>query len=207
MGSNMQKQAIPIKVKETALVQTGIEKQITKLCGSIITAEKSGYIKATNMNTIKIIGTKESLNIQYKNKAKVEKILNNIENINIWNTRTKYKKKIYIAGVYKKSNPNAINKREPLIKKNQWIKKGETIIDNSETINGKICIGKNLLIAYMTWDGYNFEDAISINKQLVENEILTSLNFKSYKAFILKNEDEEVRKVTLTKKQRKEISI
>lgn len=194
MGSNMQKQAIPLTLKETAIVQTGLEKEIVKKSGSILISNHSCYIKNTRLNVTHFIRNKGELNVTYKNNSKLEKCIKNINHIKIKSKKMQYKKKIYLKEIKRKSNQNSTSKSKTLFKKNEWIKKGEIIVDNTETQNGKICIGKNLLVAYMTWNGYNFEDAICINKNLIDAEILTSLSSKIYKTFIIKNEDEEVRK-------------
>ena len=83
--------------------------------------------------------------------------------------------------------------QQPIIKEKQWIKKGQLIVDGAGTYEGKLSLGRNLLIGYIGWEGYNFEDAVVINEKLIKEDLLTSMNIKKFKTFLISNEVGEVR--------------
>ena len=84
-------------------------------------------------------------------------------------------------------------KQKPIVKKDEWVIKGQVIADSSSTNNGKLSLGKNTLIGYVGWEGYNFEDAIVISERLVQNDTFKSLHIKKYKTFLFNDETGEVR--------------
>ena len=192
MGSNMQRQAVPLMKKEKAIVQTGLEKQIAQSSDSTIIAKKSGLIKFKSNNKIVV---------EERNKNKMEKSRNihllekTIKHIKFKKEKkeTSSKNRTYKLERIKKSNQNTILLQAPNVSENQWIKKGQIIADGTGTYNGEICLGKNLLIGYIGWEGYNFEDAVVINKRLIEEDILTSIHIKKYKTFLINDNIGEVR--------------
>ena len=105
---------------------------------------------------------------------------------------TKYTNRYYYLKKEKKSNQNTSLKQRPIIKKNEWVKKGQILVDNNSTNNGELAIGKNMLIGYLCWEGYNFEDAIIISEKIVKSDIFTSIHIKKYKTFILNDKSGEV---------------
>lgn len=191
MGSNMQRQALPLEKGETSLIETGIEKLIAKESQSTIIAKESGKVKYSN--TKKIIIEKKILKIkELYNKSALRKIKNSI--------REKYQSKIiraktntYFLENSRKSNQNSYLTQKPTVNKNEWVRKGQIIADGAGSLNGKLSLGKNILIGYIGWEGYNFEDAIIINERLVNDDIFTSIHIKKYKTFILSDEKGEVR--------------
>jgi DNA-directed RNA polymerase subunit beta len=192
MGSNMQRQAIPLIYKENPLVETGIEKLIPQECGSTKMSKSSGLAKYVSQNKI-IIQEKIVENIKAIELNK-QPLLNKIKKqIKEKYYPKQYKQKIYTLEKIKKTNQDTYALQEPVIKKGKWVKRAETLVDSPGTKNGKLALGKNLLVGYMAWEGYNFEDAIVINKRLVENDILTSIHIKKYKSFLINNEIGEVR--------------
>jgi DNA-directed RNA polymerase subunit beta len=188
MGSNMQKQAMPLKMKETPIVQTGSEKHIAKESTSNIIIKKSGLIKYSSSKKIIInemtkANKKKFLNWNFKLKLQ-KKILNIVS----FNKKSKYKKRIYRIDENRKNNQNIYQIQSNIFLENEWIKKGKILTDNVNTKNSNLCIGKNLLIGYMSLDGYNFEDSIIINERLVHENILTSIYNKKYKTLLINNE-------------------
>lgn len=191
MGSNMQRQAVAIENPEIPKIQTGIEKEIGKLSNSTIKANNTGKIEYVSTKKI-IIKT-----IMNKYKRFITKSLKDktCKNINKYKYKGKIKKFIY--SIYplilnRKSNQNTYLTQHPINSFNEYVKKGQIIADGNGTKNGKIALGKTLLIGYIGWEGYNFEDAIVISQRLVDEEVFTSYHIKKYKTFILNLENEEV---------------
>nr|YP_009144884.1 RNA polymerase beta subunit [Euglenaria anabaena]AKJ83331.1 RNA polymerase beta subunit [Euglenaria anabaena] len=190
MGSNMQRQAVPLIEKEKPLVKTGLEIRIAKDSQSTTIAKNSGLVRYVNHNKIIIFENNERYkkrNNNIINKSTLKKIIK----ISIKKSKDNLKQFIennYELEKIKKSNQNTCLQQKAVVIKNQWIKKGETIADGSGTLNGELTVGKNLLIGYMGWEGYNFEDAVIISERLVEENILTSVHIKKYKTFLINSE-------------------
>lgn len=188
MGSNMQRQALPLLKRELPLIETGIETQICKSSQTTKLAEVSGIVTLVTNQQIIIksilslprIKKNPCIQLKYKNLFKKIKGLN-------------YKQIKYIVDQPKKSNQNTFIQQQPFIKNKEWVKKGQILTDGNATIQGKLALGKNLLIAYMSWQGYNFEDAVVINKRLVDENIFTSIQLKKQKIFITNEEKQELR--------------
>lgn len=190
MGSNMQRQAVPLLFKQIPLVTTGIEKRIAKDSESTKSASKSGLIKDITNKKILIHVPNEKNNLKYLTKTMIKKMPS--KHIKTNNILT-YKILKHSIEKEKKTNQNTFFKQKINVKKKEWIQKGQTFIDGSGTLIGELALGKNILIAYMPYNGYNFEDAIVISKRLVDENVLTSIHIKKYKTFIINNETEEVR--------------
>lgn len=193
MGSNMQRQAVPLIRKEKAIVRTGIETRIAHDTEISEIALNSGYIKYSSLKKIITHNKIEHPNIShYKNFN--ASLCHKIKNLNIKNKRYKhYKEKIYSIQKNKNSNQNIYTLQAPSVKKKTWIKKGQIITEGSGIYKGELALGKNLLVGYLTFEGYNFEDAIIISEKLVKEKILNSIHVKKYKTFLVKNETGEVR--------------
>lgn len=191
MGSNMQRQAVPLMKKEKAIVQTGLEKSIAQSSESTISAKNSGVIKFKNHNKI-IIYEKNLISAKREKKGCfLEKIVKNAKLIEEKN-HIKTKRRTYKLEKLKKSNQSTIMCHSLTVKKNQWIKRGQLIADGAGTYEGEIALGKNILIGYIGWEGYNFEDAIVINKRLVDEDTLSSIHIKRYKTFLINDNIGEV---------------
>lgn len=195
MGSNMQRQAIAITEKENPYVQTGLEKRIAKDSESTLIAKNSGLIKyVSNKKIIVYEKIRYKNHIVINNKGEyLEKIKEKINFKKINEKIIKYKKRIYNLEKNKKSNQNTLIQQKTIVQKNQWVKKGEILADSNGTCLGKLSLGKNLLIGYTGWEGYNFEDAIVISEKLVSENIFTSTHVKKHKTFLINNENEGVR--------------
>ena len=193
MGSNMQRQALAVKKKEKPIIETGIEIEIGKNSESTIRARRTGFVEFVSVK--KIItkyrnekfptSTTECFKRKYKNFIS---ILSSKEK-----TQKLFKRKIYVLEDNRKSNQNTFIKQQANILKGDFVKKGQVIADNTGTNQGLLSLGKNILVGYISWEGYNFEDAIVISKKLVDENIFTSLHLKKYKTFVITSKMEEVR--------------
>nr|UXD06229.1 RNA polymerase beta subunit [Eutreptia sp. CCAC 1914B] len=228
MGSNMQRQAVPILNPDNPIVGTGLELETARDNSSIILAKQSGLIiksdsqkiilsTLSNFNKIKTTENRnywkifnqnlryqlieETLNLTHlynakkifkeiKNEFLKKKVKNEKQNIKQEKNIKKIKdKNIKIVLVkHKKSNQNtSINNRQ-MVYTGEWVRKGDIIADNSTTSKGELALGKNLLVAYMPWEGYNFEDAIIINERLIHKDFYTSIHIDKYELKIRQTE-------------------
>ena len=191
MGSNMQRQALPLLKKEIALIETGIEIQIAKESQSTLIAKTSGKIKFVSNKKIIIKEQLKTISPNINNSL-LNKIKKNKRKIFV-KKKIAWKKKLYFLENPRKSNQNNQMQQTSIVKKNQWVKKGQVLADGKGTFQGKLSIGRNILIGYVGWEGYNFEDAIIINERLAKEDIFTSIHVKKYKTFLKNNDDGEVR--------------
>nr|YP_010700253.1 RNA polymerase subunit beta [Euglena deses]WCH63397.1 RNA polymerase subunit beta [Euglena deses] len=188
MGSNMQRQALATFKKEKPIIETGIENEIAKSSQSTIKSKKTGIVEfVTNK---KLIISSIPIQIEKRNNISLNQKIK--KNLITFIQRKKIKKNIYFLENSRKSNQNTYLQQIPNIKKKEYVKKGQIIVDSNSTFNGILSLGKNILIGYIGWEGYNFEDAIIISDRLVEEDIFTSIHIKKYKTFLIKNENEEV---------------
>lgn len=192
MGSNMQRQAVPLMIKENPILSTGIENVIIHNNEYNTVSVSCGIVKYSSNKKIIIhesIKTKEKLDCNNKmSKCFLVKQKNKLKVINY----VKYTKRTYKLKNKRSTSQNTSLYEESLIKKDQWIRKGQIITDGSSSYQGRLSLGKNILIAYMPWKGYNFEDAIVISERLVKSNIFTSIHIKKYKTFLINNETGEV---------------
>jgi DNA-directed RNA polymerase subunit beta len=144
MGSNMQRQAVPLLFPEAPLAGTGLEEKVAKDSGAALITEEAGQVTAVDSSSIKVD------NYVYK------------------------LKKFY------RTNANTCINQTPLVKKGQKLKKGDIIADGVATKEGDISLGTNLLVGFMPWRGYNFEDAIVISERLVKDDTLTSIHIEKF---------------------------
>ncbi len=144
MGSNMQRQAVPLLFPQDPLVGTGLEAKVAKESGAAVVAEESGEVIAVDSSSIKIG------NYTYKLKK------------------------------FSRTNANTCINQKPLVKIGQKVKSGDVIADGIATKNGELALGTNLLVAFIPWRGYNFEDSIVISERLVREDILTSVHVEKF---------------------------
>ena len=151
MGSNMQRQAVPLLTTDSAVVGTGMEMKAAKDSGDVVVAEQDGVVEA--VDAAKIV------------------VKNNDD-----------RRQVYELLKFKRSNQsNCVNQR-PIVNKGDSIKKGQIIADGPSTKNGELALGKNPLIGFMTWEGYNYEDAVLLSERLVMDDVYTSIHIEEYES-------------------------
>lgn len=193
MGSNMQRQAVPLMIKQKPLVNTGIE--------SIIVHNNSYNTICLQTGIIKYVSKKKLIvHENIKTKSRIDSCQNDLsrlflekkkEKLGI-NTYVKFIKRTYKLKKMRPTIHHTILSENLIVKRNEWVKKTQILTDSTSSDKGKLSLGKNILIAYMPWKGYNFEDAIVISERLVRNDTFTSIHIKKYKTFLINNETGEV---------------
>ncbi len=159
MGSNMQRQAVPLLRTDAPLVGTGMEHIAVRDSGVVLQANRSGIIEAVNANRI-ILRSEEELDPN----APV----------------TESPVKIYTLTKFKRSNQNTCKNQIPIVRRGQRVRAGEIIADGPATSKGELALGRNILVAFMPWYGYNFEDAILISEKVVKEDIYTSIHIEVF---------------------------
>jgi DNA-directed RNA polymerase subunit beta len=162
MGSNMQRQAVPLLVTEPPIVGTGLEKEVARHSGMLVRAQEDGTIEYVDGERIKV---KEKDDIVRE----------------------------YVLRKYHGLNERTCLNQRPIIKMGQKVKKGQIMADGAATYQGELALGRNVLVAFMSWEGYNFEDAIIISERLVQNDTYTSLHIEDF--------DIEIRETKLGKEE------
>lgn len=151
MGSNMQRQAVPLIKTEAPIVGTGIEYKAARDSGAVVLTKHSGVVEKVTANEIVI-------------------------------RRDNGSKDTYKLLKYKRSNQGTCINQRPIVKKGDKVNAGDAIADGPSTSNGEIALGKNILIGFMTWEGYNYEDAILISEELVRDDVYTSIHIEEYES-------------------------
>ena len=149
MGSNMQRQAVPLLMTESPIVGTGIEYRAAKDSGITVTAENEGIVEKVSGDEI-IVRNKNNVLDKYKLRK------------------------------FKRTNGGTCINQRPIVTKGEKVKVGDILADGPSTQNGEMALGKNVLIAFMTWEGYNYEDAILISERLVREDVYTSIHIEEY---------------------------
>ena len=159
MGSNMMRQAVPLIRSEAPIVGTGIEKQVCEDSRTMITAEGDGVIEYVDADVIRIA---------YE-RTEDEEFVSFESNV-----------KEYRIPKFRRTNQNMTIDLRPICNKGQKVQKGDILTEGYATENGELALGRNLLVAYMPWKGYNYEDAIVLNERMVREDILTSVHVDEY---------------------------
>jgi DNA-directed RNA polymerase subunit beta len=159
MGSNMMRQAVPLLHNEAPIVGTGIEKQVCEDSRTMITAEGEGVIDYVDATTIRILydRTEDEEFVSFEPALKE-----------------------YRIPKFRRTNQNMTIDLRPICNKGQRVKKGDILTEGYATENGELALGRNLLVAYMPWKGYNYEDAIVLNERIVREDVLTSVHVDEY---------------------------
>ncbi|MEO7931623.1 MAG: DNA-directed RNA polymerase subunit beta [Chthoniobacterales bacterium] len=163
MGSNMQRQGVPLIVSEAPLVGTGMEGKVARDSRAVIVAEADGV--AASVTGDQIIITPDGKIPDSKRKLKTD-VANGVY--------------VYELRKYMRSNAGTCVNQRPIIKKGQTIKKNMVIADGPNTDKGELALGRNVLVAFMPWNGYNFEDAIMISEKVVKEDIYTSIHIDEF---------------------------
>ena len=151
MGSNMQRQAVPLLTTEAPVVGTGLEVKAAVDSGVCVVAKRAGVVERSESNRI-IIRAEDGTRDEYH--------------------LTKFKR----------SNQSNCYNQRPIVFKGERVEEGTVIADGASTSNGEIALGKNPLIGFMTWEGYNYEDAVLLSEKLVMNDVYTSVHMEEYEA-------------------------
>jgi len=155
MGSNMQRQAVPLNISRSPLVGTGIESVVAKDSCVTVVAERDGEV--VDVEAFRIV---------------IKHVLNENNPDNLVS--------IYNLSKFKRSNQNTCFNHRPIVKKGQHIKAGDIIADGPATEKGELALGKNVTVAFMPWGGYNFEDSILVSEGLVKEGIYTSVHIEQF---------------------------
>ncbi len=149
MGSNMQKQAVPLMLTDSPIVGTGMEYKAAVDSGVCVVSDVSGYVEAVSADSITIRTDKGD-------------------------------KVVYHLIKFKRSNQGTCVNQKPIVVFGERVEKGQVLADGPATSGGEISLGKNALIGFMTWEGYNYEDAVLLNERLVRDDIYTSIHIEEY---------------------------
>lgn len=190
MGSNMQRQAVPLIKKQKPIVSTGLESIVIYNNEYNIISIFSGLVKYNNKKKIIVhenIEAKTTLNGSNGINLSQSFLEKKKKNLKLSKYKS-FKKRIYKLKENRSTNQNTNLYEKSITLKDEWIKKGQILTDGASTNKGKLSLGRNVLVAYMPWTGYNFEDAIVISERLLKEETFTSIHIKKYKTFLIENE-------------------
>lgn len=159
MGCNMMRQAVPLLHNDAPIVGTGLEKQVCEDSRTMITAEGDGVIDYIDATTIRILydRTEEEEFVSFEPALKE-----------------------YRIPKFRRTNQNMVIDLRPICNKGQRVKKGDILTEGYATENGELALGRNLLVAYMPWKGYNYEDAIVLSERVIREDVLTSVHVDEY---------------------------
>ncbi len=149
MGSNMQRQAVPLLKTEAPYVGTGMEFRAVKDTGEVVLSKSNGQVMNVTADAIEV----------KKNNGKIE---------------------VYRLQKYKRSNQGTCVNQKPIVKEKEKVKEGQVVADGPATDYGELALGRNLLVAFMPWEGYNYEDAIIVSERLVKEDVLTSIHIEEH---------------------------
>ena len=153
MGSNMQRQAVPLLKPETPIVGTGIEAKIAYDSGVMIIAEKAGVVKSVSGSEI-VVNENDGTSAGFD--------------------------RVYVLKKFQRSNQGTCLNQKPIVKVGDIVEKGTILADGPATCDGELALGRNILIGFMTWEGYNYEDAILLSEKLVQNDVFTSIHIEEH---------------------------
>ena len=149
MGSNMQRQAVPLLKPEAPIVGTGMEYKAAADSGIVVLAAEDGTVSHVNARSISIVDR------------------NGVEHV-------------YHLTKFQRSNQGTCLNQRPIVRKGMKVRKGDVIADGASTDGGEIALGRNILIGFMTWEGYNYEDAVLISEKLVKDDVFTSIHIEEH---------------------------
>ncbi len=158
MGANMQKQAVPLVLPEAPFVGTGMEGRAALDSGDVLIAEGTGVVRSVSGDRIVVEYDKDAVDRYGKGLGR----------------------KTYLLNKFRRSNQDTSINQKPLVVGGESVSAGDLLADGTSTYHGELALGKNLLVAYMPWEGYNYEDAIIVSERLVRDDVLTSIHVKEY---------------------------
>ncbi len=162
MGSNMQRQAVPLLVPKAPLVGTGLEEKLARDSRTVIVAERNGIVESVSADSIVVQydideNSTEAI-ISFDDKRRVE----------------------YRLTKFFRTNQDTCINQKPIVSEGQRIKKGDVLADGCATDDGELALGRNVLVAFMPWRGYNFEDAIIVSERIVAEDVFTSIHIEEF---------------------------
>jgi DNA-directed RNA polymerase subunit beta len=149
MGSNMQRQAVPLLYPKAPLVATGMEREVAKYSGQVLFAPDDGVVTSVTSSQI---------------------VIENCEG----------EEQILKLSKFMRTNQGTCINQRPIVNKGDKVEKGQVLVDSSSIDNGELALGRNIVCAFMSWEGYNFEDAIIISRRLVKDDVYTSIHIEKY---------------------------
>ena len=149
MGSNMQRQAVPLLMPESPIVGTGIEYRAARDSGITVTAKNDGIVEKVTADEVKVRNSKNEIDT-------------------------------YKLRKFKRTNGGTCINQRPVVTRGEKVKAGDILADGPSTKNGEMALGRNVLIAFSTWEGYNYEDAVLISERLVKEDVYTSIHIEEY---------------------------
>lgn len=155
MGSNMQRQAVPLLTTEAPLVGTGLEKKVAVDSRAVVCANEKGVVAAVSADMVEI--TKDGKTIKEGGEGK-----------------------IYKLNKFLRSNAGTSMNQRPLVNSGDKVNKGDVIADGAASEDGELALGKNVMVAFMPWNGYNFEDAIVLSERLAKDDVYTSVHIEEF---------------------------
>jgi DNA-directed RNA polymerase subunit beta len=149
MGSNMQRQAVPLLITEPPIVATGMERDVAVNSGLIVRASRKGVVSYVDADAIEVTTASAGVDT-------------------------------YTLRKYSGLNERTCQNQKPIVVLGQKVEKGEVLADGAATFKGELALGRNVLVGFMSWDGFNFEDAIIISEELVQDDVYTSIHIEEY---------------------------
>ncbi len=162
MGSNMQRQAVPLLQPQAPIVGTGMERKVAHDSGALILAEDEGVVEYVDSDKIIV---------------KYDVNPNSIETLTSFNT---IRRKTYSLIKFHGTNQETCMTQRPIVSEGQRVAAGDVLADGTSTENGELALGRNVLVAFMPWRGYNFEDAIILSERVVSDDVYTSLHIEEF---------------------------
>jgi len=162
MGSNMQRQAVPLLFTEAPLVGTGLEGKVAEDSGALVIARRGGVVEAVSGDSILVRYDQaegKSRTVDYSEMAGID---------------------TYRLTKFRRSNQDTCINQRPLVSEGDRVKKGQLLADGAATRNGELALGANVLVAFMPWGGYNFEDAILVSERLIKDDRFTSIHIEEF---------------------------
>ena len=170
MGSNMQRQGVPLLTAESPLVGTGMEGKAARDSRAVVVSEGPGKVAAATAEII-VVTKDGELHVSEQQFLSEPRKLKSEPNKGVY---------VYPLRKFMRSNSGTCINQRPIVRKGQKVKEGDVLADGPCTENGELAIGKNVLVAFMPWNGYNFEDAITISERVVKDDVYTSIHIEEF---------------------------
>ena len=161
MGSNMQRQAVPLIITEAPLIGTGMERVVGRDSRVTITAKHGGIVKSVDANRIIV---------QYEEKTGHNEPVTKID--------------VYSLLKFRRSNQDTCINQRVIVNEGDYVKKGDVLADGPSTDRGELALGRNVLVAFMPWRGYNYEDSVLVNERLVKEDLFTSIHIEELECVV-----------------------